>query len=57
MADQTPQYKCDTCGTPFTEPDGGAVCVLCLQPYCKKHLAKKGTEAGPLCQTCGGAKK
>jgi hypothetical protein len=56
MADETPQYKCEKCGAQFTEPEGGAVCVLCLQPYCKKHLAKKGTEAGPLCQTCGGAK-
>lgn len=54
MAEQVATYSCETCGTEFTDPDGGGTCILCLQPYCNAHLGKTAAEnaPGPLCTTC-----
>lgn len=54
MSGDQATYTCGTCGTAFTDPDGGGTCILCLQPACNDHLGKKAGEngPGPLCATC-----
>lgn len=55
MVPEGGSYKCDACGVEFAPPDQGDICVLCLRPFCSRHLSPKKTDAGPLCRTCGGS--
>lgn len=49
---KVPPLKCDECGA-AVDPEKG-VCILCLRPFCPKHLAPPKGDVGPLCKTCGG---
>ncbi len=52
--DAEPQtLKCDECGAEVAPPNGGT-CILCLRPFCAKHLVPPKSDVGPLCRSCAG---
>ncbi len=53
MEPEPQTLTCDECGAKVAPPEGG-VCILCLRPFCAKHLASPKGDVGPLCRSCAG---